>query len=95
MPIAYWFGYFIWFAMAVYVSYRGMHATVRAYQQARYWKVVGFGAIAATFVIYVLVKLWLDALWHDISLVYSAPAAPIVISFRLIMIWLERRYSTI
>ena len=92
MPIAYWFGYSIGFAMAVYALYRGTRATVAAYRQARYWKTVGLAVIIGTSIIFIPAKVWLDALFYDISLSFLIPAALIGACFGLVIIWLERRY---
>jgi len=92
MPIAYWFGYIVWFAIVVYALYRGMRGTVAAYRQARYWKTVGLAVITAIAIIFAPVTVWADALWRDISLSSLIPAALIGACFGLVMIWLERRY---
>jgi len=48
--------------------------------------------ITAIVIIFAPVTVWTDALWHDILLVYSVPAALIGACLGLVMIWLERRY---
>ena len=45
MPVSYWFGYFISFAIYVYVIYTVIRVTVTAYRKARYWKKVGFAVV--------------------------------------------------
>ncbi len=92
MPIGYWFGYFISFAIYVYVIYRAIRVTVTAYRQARYWKAVGFAVITGTSIIFIPAKVWLDALFYDISLSSLIPAALIGACLGLVIIWLERRY---
>ena len=92
MPIGYWFGHFIAFAMYVFVIYRTIRVTATAYRQARYWKTVAFSVVTATLIIYMLAKVWLNALLHDLSLVYTVPAALIGACLGLVIIWLERRY---
>ena len=92
MPVSYWFGYFILFAIYVYVIYRVIRVTVTAYRKARYWKKVGFAVIIGTYIIFIPAKVWLDAHWYDLSLSSLIPAALIGACLGLVIIWLERRY---